>query len=201
MHAYSRQGSLPAITHCSLLLLVVLGSSLKAATVQRFTLEELTDNAEGIFVSLCREAVTIRLEGQLYIGYRFAIIETLKGEEREELELHLPGGRYEGFQTRIPGMPTFVPGERAVLFLTAENHLGQAWPVGLGQGKFRIERPPTAKQARVYQELDGLSFYPSTAAKKIVDQSLQGLPLDQFLNRIRILLPPRTKSALSIDVR
>ena len=87
-------------------------------------------------------------------------------------------------------MPAFVPSEEFILFLTAENRPGHAWPVGLGQGKFRIERSGAAKQARVYQDLDGLSIYDPTAAKPVPPgpAAQQGLPLDQFLGQVRALI-------------
>jgi len=198
LNAHVRQAS--GWLTCSLFLLTFLGS-LQAATVQRFALEELTDNAERIFVGICRQATAERLAGQPFTRYRFTVIETLKGEPRDELEFHLPGGRLDGVHNRIPGMPSFVPGERSVLFLTAENQLGHTWPVGLGQGKFRIETMGAAKQPRVYQELDGLTLYDSGAARKATEQSLQGLPLERFLDQVRALLPPAAQPVKTDDAR
>lgn len=183
--------------------LTILSSSLGATTVQRFALEELTGNAENIFLGTCQTASTEQVDGQLFTRYRFAVTETIKGEQRPNLELLLPGGEFQGTRVRIPGMPAFVPGEEMVLFLTAENQLGHAWPVGLGQGKFRIQRRGAAKQARIYQELDGLSFHDPTAAKPAAPQpaSLQGLPLDQFLGQVRAFITPSHVSPSEDDGR
>ena len=187
----------------ALFILTILSSSLGATTVQRFQMEDLAGNAERVFVGTCQTASTEQVDGQLFTRYRFAVTETLKGDSRQNLELLLPGGEARGTRVRIPGMPVFVPGEELVLFLTAENRLGHAWPVGLAQGKFRIERRGAAKQARVYQELDGLSFYAPTAAKSAATQpvSLQGLPLDQFLGQVRALIAPPSVSPGEDDGR
>jgi hypothetical protein len=171
--------------------LALLGSSLDATTVQRFDLEELTENAEVVFMGTCQSASTEQVGGQVFTRYRFAVAETLKGGPRQNLELLLPGGRFEGTRIRIPGMPAFAPGEELVLFLTVEGRPGYAWPVGLGQGKFRIERRGAAKPARIYQELDGLSFYtPAAKPAPAGSTPLQGIPLDQFLGQVRALITP-----------
>ncbi len=176
----------------ALFALTILSSSLYATTVQRFDLEDLTGNAAHIFVGACQTVSTEEVDGQVFTRYHFAVTQTLKGDPRQSLELLLPGGEFQGRRVRIPGMPAFVPGEELVLFLTSPNQRGHAWPVGLGQGKFRIERRGAAKQARIYQELDGLSFYDPTVAKPTASRptSLQGLPLDQFLGQVRAIITP-----------
>jgi hypothetical protein len=88
-------------------------------------------------------------------------------------------------------MPIFSPGEEAVLFLTADNEFGHAWPVGLAQGHFAIVRSDSSS-ARVFQALDGLSLYerPGAAKKTNSIDPVQGMPLDSFLAQIRTLAQP-----------
>jgi hypothetical protein len=172
----------------ALLFLVCLALPLRATTLLRYDLEELTNRAERVFVGTCQSAVTELIQGQLYTRYVFAVQQTVKGPENPRVELVLPGGQYQGLVWRLAGMPVFSPGEYLVLFLTPNNELGHAWPVGLAQGKFRVERHAD-RQERVFQELDGLSFYQGTAAAKRAPfpAPIQGMPLGDFLARVRAL--------------
>ena len=166
-----------------------------ATTVQRFDLSDLTANAERIVVGICREATPQLVNGQIYTRYLFAIDESIKGQNDARLELHLPGGHFQGVFNHIAGMPVFSPGEEAVLFLTRANELGHAWPVGLAQGRFAIVRSDSSA-ARVFQELHGLSLYENSAAAKKTRavETIQGMPLESFLARIRTIAQPTAKT-------
>ena len=180
--------------------LVWLTTPLSATTVQRFDLAALTANAERIVVGVCSQAQPQWVRGQIYTRYVFSVSQAIKGPAIAQLELHLPGGHLQGTVTRIVGMPIFAPGDEAVLFLTAANALGHAWPVGLAQGHFAIKRS-AANRPHVFQELDGLALHtePHSAPKKAPpDEPVQGMPLDQFLARVRVLTQdqrPETRDA------
>ena len=180
--------------------LVWLAAPLAATTVQRFDLATLTANAERIVVGVCSQAKPQWVRGQIYTRYVFSVSQTIKGPAISQLELHLPGGHLQGAVTRIVGMPVFVLGDEAVLFLTAANASGHPWPVGLAQGHFAIKRS-TANRPRVFQELDGLTLHtePQSAPKKALpDEPVQGMLLDQFLARVRALTEdqkPETRDA------
>ena len=182
----------------SILFLVLTGLAivqpLGSTTLLRYDLEALTEEAERVVVGTCQETRTDLVHGQVYTRILFAVNETIKGNATERIVLHLPGGHYQGHHAQIVGMPAFSPGEEAILFLTEADLWGYAWPVGLAQGKFRIQRLGPAAKPQVFQELDGLSFYAppaaATAKKAPGTTSLNGLPLDQFLSRVRMLVPP-----------
>ena len=177
--------------------LVWLTTPLAATTVQRFDLATLTANAERVVVGVCRQAQPQWVRGQIYTRYVFSISQAIKGPAIAQLELHLPGGHLQGTVTRIVGMPIFAPGDEAVLFLTAANALGHSWPVGLAQGHFAIKRS-AANKPRVFQELNGLALHtePHSAPKKAPpDEPVQGMPLDQFLARVRTLTEDPTRDA------
>ena len=180
--------------------LVWLATPLAATTVQRFDLAALTTSAERIVVGVCSQAQSQWVRGQIYTRYVFSVSQIIKGPTISQLELHLPGGHLQGAVTRIIGMPVFAPGDEAVLFLTAANALGHSWPVGLAQGHFAIKRSTTNKP-HVFQELDGLTLHtkPQSAPKKAPpDEPVQGMPLNQFLARVRALTQdqsPETRNA------
>ena len=177
--------------------LVWLTTPLAATTVQRFDLAALTANAERIVVGVCRQAQPQWVRGQIYTRYVFSVSQAIKGPAISQLELHLPGGHLQGAVTRIVGMPIFVLGDEAVLFLTAANALGHSWPVGLAQGRFAIKRSAASKP-RVFQELNGLALHTeshSAPKKAPPGEPVQGMPLDQFLARVRTLTENQADNA------
>ena len=180
--------------------LVWLTTPLAATTVQRFDLATLTAKSERIVVGVCRQAQPNGCADRSIPAMCSPFSQAIKGPATSQLKLHLPGGHLQDTVTRIIGMPVFAPGDEAVLFLTAANALGYPWPVGLAQGHFAIKRS-AANRPRVFQELDGLTLYtePHSALKKTPpDEPVQGMPLDQFLARVRTLTEdqsPETRDA------
>ena len=162
-----------------------------ATTLQRFNLEQLTANATQIFVGRCHSASTEIEAGQVYTHFLFSVEQMIKGDPAKELDLHLMGGEFQGVRHTIVGMPTFAPGERIVLFLTADDHRGHAWPVGLGQGKFRIVSAAGDEEPRVYQSLSSgaklLALADGAAKPLAAAVAMDGLYLSEFLSRVREL--------------
>ena len=167
-------------------LISLFSTQAHTATVERFRLDQLADQAARVLVVTCIQSEPDLIDGAIYTRYKFTVTETVKGPAQKELELHLPGGQFQGVRSRIAGIPTFAPGSESVLFLTAPNRLGHAWPIGLAQGAFRIERRDDGA-ARVYQRLDGLTVYEGAAKQANQSESIQGAELHTFLRRVRAL--------------
>lgn len=54
----------------------------------------------------------------------------------------MPGGVLpDGTGMILPGVPRLRPGDDAILFLSRESVAGMRVPIGLSQGRFRIETP------------------------------------------------------------
>ena len=115
----------------------------------------------------------------------------IKGDPAEEVDLHRRGGVFGGVRHTIVGMPTFEPGERVVLFLTANDGRGHAWPVGLGQGKFRVLADTAIgnEEPRVFQSLSSgatyLSIADNSAAKPAAGAPRDGLYLSEFVSLVQ----------------
>lgn len=167
-------------------LISLFSAQVHATTVERFSLNQLASQAVRILVVTCLQSEADLIDGAIYTRYQFAVSETVKGPVQQQLELHLPGGRFQGVQSRIAGMPTFAPGSESVLFLTEQNELGHAWPIGLGQGAFHIGRRADSS-ARVYQRLDGLNLREGAAKQVRSSEPIQGVDLRTFLHRVRAL--------------
>ena len=161
--------------------LLFLATSLQATTLVRYDLQGLTRNAARVVVGTCKEAEPRVIEGRTYTRLLFTLSEVVKGQAATELEVCLPGGEDRGVKTSIAGMPQFAPGEEVVLFLTEADRLGHPWPVGLGQGKFRVQRDAAAKP-RVFQDTGAAQFYGAPGA------TLSGIPLEEFLTQVRQLV-------------
>ncbi|MEW6753461.1 MAG: hypothetical protein AB1505_21130 [Candidatus Latescibacterota bacterium] len=164
---------------------VLAGSAVRATTVERLGLPELTGRADQVFVGTCQSAEAVDVDGQPHVRYRFRVDQALKGPAQGQVDLLLPGGRRDGVTLRIPGMPTFSPGEEAVLFLVGTRP-GPVWPAGLGQGAFRILREGAAKPARAVQQLGGLSLVGGAAKPAVAPPG--GMDLEELLAQVRALV-------------
>jgi hypothetical protein len=162
------------------------GRPAAATTLQGFDLAGLVDRSARIVAATCQRVTPEVMGGQPVTRYGFAVRQFLKGEGPAALSVVLPGGEQAGTTVRWVGMPVFAPGEEVILFLTGPDQVGAAWPVGLAQGAFRIERQDDRLVVR--QQLDGVGLtWPSGtgAAKPTIAERLDGLPLADFLVRVR----------------
>jgi hypothetical protein len=66
------------------------------------------------------------------------VLKGLKGSATDTVQFTVPGGRAGRYLNLIPGAPTFVAGDLAVIFLTSR---GARLPVttGLTQGVYRVQ--------------------------------------------------------------
>ena len=158
----------------------------EATTVERFSLHQLATESERILVVTCLENTYEYPDSEPVTRYRFEVDEIIKGPADSHITLHLPGGVIGAFESRIAGMPTFSVGSKDVLFLTAPNLAGTAWPKGLGQGAFQI-RLDANDTPRVYQRLDGLTLHNKALKPTPEIEPVQGSVLTSFLQRVRSL--------------
>jgi hypothetical protein len=105
------------------------------------TTAELVAQAELVFEGHVRSVRSLLGPGGLIeTECTFEVERTFLGEDLGERVVRLPGGVLEsGRGLLIPGLPTIVAGEDVLLFLTGPGASGLRMPVGLSQGKFRVE--------------------------------------------------------------
>jgi hypothetical protein len=117
-----------------------------ATTVIPPTFNELVTRAQSIVHA---EVTGIRCErtpygsGSVIHTYvRFSVIKVLKGVANDTIELRLLGGTVGDETMAVDGMPSFVVGNRDVLFV--ENNGTQWCPlVGVMHGRYRLQRRAT----------------------------------------------------------
>lgn len=112
-----------------------------AGTAVRLDVSEMVECADLVLegrVRSCQveEIAPKRIETVITLD----VDRTFWGEDLVARSLRLPGGVLgDGRGLVISGMPTVHPGEEVVMFLSAEGSSGVRVPVGLSQGKLRIE--------------------------------------------------------------
>jgi hypothetical protein len=114
----------------------------EAGTAQKLEIEQLVGECDQALEGRVQhirvvEAGPKRIETEvtLTVSRRFW------GTGGTEFVLRMPGGVLpDGRGLVLPGLPRFAEGEELLLFLSAECRNGTRMPVGLAQGRFRIER-------------------------------------------------------------
>lgn len=123
-----------------------------ATSVLQLNLGDIVQRSENIFIGTCVDvkAVDVALKnGHIpATEYTFEIEQGLKGAATKTNRYTFRVvGRYgkniepaKNTTYQIDGMPSYIPGERYVLFMTQPSELGLSVPVGLMQGSFEIHK-------------------------------------------------------------
>ncbi len=115
----------------------------RASTVEALSDEDLVARARTIVHA---SVTRVHVEWDESHTRTFTLVdlapaETLKGDAAPVVTLKIPGGQKDGIVTIVHGMPTFSEGEEVVVFVSeAHPTAGTCVPVGLGQGKWKVER-------------------------------------------------------------
>lgn len=123
---------------------ILLISASWATTFQPLPVEKLIGPADAILLGDFLTSKTVELEdGTLATEARFKIEKELGLDAEEfglsEIKVFYPGGKRGDRVVQIDGTPTFVPGEKNVVFLTLQPD-GRLWVQGLAMGTFRVVR-------------------------------------------------------------
>ena len=129
-------------------LAAVLVPSLAAGSlVQALDLAELTARADRIVVA---QVVSAKSDWDasgrnIHTRIEIKVEEAWKGSGAagEHIVIVQPGGSVGDIEMRVQGMPSFAPGEKAVLFLAGQ---GAVRVVGMSQGKRPLRWDATAKR-------------------------------------------------------
>jgi hypothetical protein len=182
---------MPRILAAALAALLCAGAA-SATSVLRFEREELARRATRVFEGTVLDVRAERdAEGRIVTRVRFAVGGDgwWKGRGGAETELLLPGGvlESEGRALLVPGMPRFERGERAVVFASESDRLGEllAVPVGLKQGKLRVVVAPNGRRV-LERELSGLQLVdPATQQTIAAPRGLERFDYDAWRAAVR----------------
>jgi hypothetical protein len=173
------------------LAVAVAGVPAVASMVLAMELPELTARAERIVVA---DVTTVRMgwdsrHQRILSTIEMKVAEVWKGQvpASGRLTLVQPGGSADGIEMRVHGLPSFVTGERAVLFLRGAAAQPIAL-VGMGQGKRGMTFEPVSKRWMV----DGgdrsaaVTFGPQ--GRPLEAAPVASLPLDELRRQVRNLV-------------
>ena len=142
-----------------LIVALILSARAKAVMVIPFNIEELAKRADKVFVGTCvKVSRSVNAQGVPMLEVTFTVTEAVKGDlgstvtfqqidpqgQRPPTPATTPDERVsENPQSifsaaAIAGLPSYTPGEEALLFLAAPGKLGLTAPIGLTQGKLPV---------------------------------------------------------------
>lgn len=124
------------------LLAFVRSAPVAAGTAIQLDLPGLVDRAELVLEGRVQSIECARdPRGRIETRYTLAVARTFFGEAVAQRVVRVPGGVLpDGSGLVLPGLPRLALGEETLLFLSAESRTGLRVPVGLAQGRFRVER-------------------------------------------------------------
>jgi hypothetical protein len=165
-----------------------------ASLVLAMDLGELTQRAERIVVG---EVTSVRSawdqkHQKILSTIEVRVAEAWKGQMPGDGRMTIvqPGGVADGIEMRVHGLPMFVPGERAVLFLRG----GQAQPmsvVGMGQGKRGLSFDPARKRWMVDGGDRSAAITIGPQGRTLPAAPEATLPLDELRRRVSTLVKAR----------
>lgn len=127
-----------------------------ATTVIPLGFEQLVNESQSVVYGRVLEVRAQWSDDRRFIEsvVTFEILRGMKGGAGESITFTVPGGQVGRYLNVIPGAPSFVPGDLAVLFLTAR---GARLPVttGLTQGIYRVQRAASGEMQVVPPVVEG----------------------------------------------
>jgi len=124
-----------------------------AMKVLPVNLEGLVERAGVIFDGTCL-SVDYRADEQgLPSTYTtFEVNQPWKGDMPRTLTIKTYGGYQGSLKVVVPGLPSFSPGQRVLLFLNPSSKAGFTSPVGMGQGAFKVLTSPDGVERVVNED-------------------------------------------------
>ena len=173
------------------LALAAIAPPAAASMVLAMELPELTARAERIVVA---DVMTVRSawdkrHQRILSTIEVQVAEVWKGQvpANGRLTLVQPGGSADGIEMRVHGLPSFVPGERAVLFLRGAAAQPIAL-VGMGQGKRGMSFEPVSKRWMVGGGDRSAAVLFDSQGRTRDAGPLAPLPLDDLRRQVRNLV-------------
>jgi hypothetical protein len=159
-----------------LLVILLIATSSYATTVQRLGLEDLVKKAHTIVVGRVTNSRTYWSSNRklIFTNYTIQVDESIKGQAGRSVEVTTIGGKLDGVELHVAGMPSFRTGENAVVFV--EESAGYQTVLGLSQGKF------TVTNGEVTNSVGDLSFPDGRPGRPT------RMPLQDFKDQIRRFL-------------
>jgi hypothetical protein len=157
-------------------LFVGLSTVTHATTVERLTLEDLTQRSQNILHGVVRGTRTYWSPDRKLIltNTTIQVTESMKGQAAGTVEVTTVGGQIGDTILHVAGMPAFVTGEDTIVFVARSS--GYLTVLGLGQGKFTVSNGEVANSLSELTFPDGRPSRPTR------------MPLQNFKSEIRSMV-------------
>lgn len=163
--------------HVGLLIaLVAMCTAATGTTLSRMSVAQMTHAAKRIVRARCLANSTAWDAGEIWTFTTFEVEENWKGALHDkQIAVRLLGGTVGGLTSSVSGVPRFVEGEEAILFLEPTTR-GDFSIVSWMQGTFRVRRDGASGRESVTQDTAGFStFDPST--RRFESSGIHGISL------------------------
>ncbi len=145
-------------------------SCLRAATLERLSLEEMTTRSTSIVRGKIESSWAAFSGPVIYTHFQIRVTERWKGPNQASVEIVVPGGVANNLRQSFAGAPEFATGEEYVFFLwTGRDRLTQV--IGLTQGLFSLAQDNPADPVATRAASRELMFE-RTTGKPVKDQTL-----------------------------
>jgi hypothetical protein len=121
----------------SVFLLTVCLSTLRSATLERLSLDDMITKSTAIVRGRVTASNASFSGPIIYTHYTIQVTEHFKGDSRSSVDLVVPGGMANNLRQSFPGTPELKAGDQFVFFLWT-GRSGQTQIIGLTQGLFAL---------------------------------------------------------------
>lgn len=121
----------------SVFLLTVCLSTLRSATLERLSLDDMITKSTAIVRGKVTGSNASFSGPIIYTHYTIQVTEHFKGDSRSSVDLVVPGGVANNVRQNFPGTPELKAGDEFVFFLWT-GRSGQTQIIGLTQGLFAL---------------------------------------------------------------
>ncbi len=179
----SKKAKCGRILLCVAAMLMAGSTVVKATTLQRMSLAQLSQTATLIVRAKCAANATEWDAGEIWTATTFQVEETWSGAAAgSQIRVRLIGGRFEKLTSNVSGVPRFSPGEDVVLFLEKTSH-GDFAVVSWEQGTFRIRRDGASGEEHVTQDTASFATF-DAATRRFEAEGIRHLALEEFRARV-----------------
>jgi hypothetical protein len=121
----------------SLLLCLSGVAAVSAATLERLSLDDLTQKSTDIVRAKVVGSYADLRGSAIYTHWKIQVTDRWKGSGGSAIEVQVPGGDASGLHQDVPGAPKLSQGKEYLLFLWTSKS-GATYITGWGQGVFSL---------------------------------------------------------------
>jgi hypothetical protein len=149
----------PVIIACVFVIIALCGT-VSASMVLPLSLKDMSAAADAIYVGKCLNSrcyYPTKYKKAILTDYLVDISEVVSGPDQKTIIITVQGGRVGARASLVPGSPTYVTGEKVLIFLIKNKQ--KKWnTLGMAQGKFQIHKEQNTDKEMLRRDLGGLSF-------------------------------------------